>query len=239
MKKIQKNFNNLKLSIWWTIYAISQSYYLLIILLVPLINFYFTYEILLCDDGNGFPRETYYNYYGYENKPVQYQPYNPGLQVTSEGYRFELPDNSSGYPMLKVNLNGRIVYAQYSGIDYLGNYVYTYENGSFSVDSTRLGEIEPTRSEVINEAYYKGSGWGHKDVITTKYNSKPSIWNKIKADFKRTQEKAYRDRLASDKLSNRIANATRESRNYRHLNNLERSNKIASQHSHRRIRRFD
>lgn len=85
----------------------------------------------------------------------------------------------------------------------------------------------------------KSGQFNSYDEFKGSYTSNKSLWKIIKDDLKRTQDKAYRDRLASDERSGRIANVSRESRNRRHLNNIERSNKIASQHSHRRIRRFD
>jgi hypothetical protein len=160
-----------------------KLYFLILMPLLLVSHLYFTCEILLCDDRQGnLLNDGHYNSYPseYRDKPIQYQPYRPGLQQTTEGYRFELPadqpNNSSSYPpMVRIELNGRLIYAQYSGQDYSGNPMYTYDNQNFSIDSTRIGEIEPLRSEVINEAYYQGGGQGHKDVITTKFNSKPGI----------------------------------------------------------------
>jgi hypothetical protein len=239
-KTIVMYYNNLKLSILWLIYITKPFHYLLILFLIPLMHFYFTHEVLLCDDNQGSPRETYNNYYGYNDRSTPYQAYQPGLQITSEGYRFELENNCVNYPSLKLNINGKLVYAQYSGIDAMGNHMYTYENDSFSEDSTKLGEIEPTRSEVINEAYYKATGWGHKDIITTKYNSKPGFWNKIKADFRRTREAAYKDKLASLDRNAQITRASRGSRNNRHMAGLERTNKRTSEYNnYRKVRRFD
>jgi hypothetical protein len=155
MKRFINNLIN-----YAVIFSYSGYYNYVMVVFILVCYYNQTIEILLCDDGNGGSVYESYNYGDrYGDRPVvQYQAYRPGLQETSEGYRFELPAESANPPMLRVELNGRLVYAQYSGQDHLGNPMYTYDNQNFSINSTRIGEIEPLRSEVINEAYYKAGG---------------------------------------------------------------------------------
>ena len=250
-KKYIKMYNNINLYIWSIAYKINKFYYsdnfikLYSFIIMPLLlasQLYLTYDVLLCDDGyNNLSHETYNLSYEseYRDRSV-YQPYRPGLHNTSEGYRYELPDNSIGSPKLRVQLNGEIIYAEYSGQDFQGNPIYTYNNHSFSINSTKLGEIEPTRSEIINEAYYKGGGWGHKDVITTKFNSKPGIWNKIKSDFKNARDSANRNQKYTLDNDNAIIKDVRLSRAHNEMARLSRRNHVNYDYSyHRKVRRFD
>jgi len=245
-----KTHNNIKLYICLVKNIISNLYYnntfinIYYFIIIPLFlvsNLYFTCDVLLCDDGS-LPYEAYN--WSYESRgidrPVEYQPYRPGLQETSEGYRYELPAESSNPPQLIVNFNGKLVYAQYLGYDSAGNPMYTYKNHSFSIDSTRLGEIEPTRSEVINTTYYQGGGLRHKDVITTKFNSKPGFWNKIKSDFKNARDSASKDRELSLKRESTIIRAVRASRARSDMDHLSRRNQVSSYYNNQhKVRRFD
>lgn len=238
MKKFKNNL------LHYTIIFTNSGYYSYFIMVLILVSYYYsTYEILLCDDGYGnSPYETYNNNAeGSRNKPVQYQPYRPGLQETSEGYRFELPAESSNPPVIRVELNGRVVYAQYLGQDYLGNSMYTYNNQNFSLDSTQIGEIEPLRSEVLNESYYQAGYWGHKDVITTKYNSKPGIWNKIKSDFKSARESASKNSSSRLDQSSSIIKDVRSSRAGHDMLRQSRRNHRSDYYNSnsRRVRRYD
>lgn len=250
-KTFIKKYNNIYLYIWSIAYKINKFYYsdnfikLYFFVFIPLLlasQLFLTYDVLLCDNNyNNISDKTYnWSYESeYRDRSV-YQPYRPGLHHTSEGYRYELPDNSIGYPKLRVRLNGEIIYAEYSGQDSQGNPIYTYNNNSFSINSTKLGEIEPTRSEIINEAYYKGGGWGHKDVITTKFNSKPGIWNKIKSDFKNARDSANRNQRYNLEQNNAIMRGIRTSRTNNHITDLSHRNQVNYDYSHhRKVRRFD
>jgi len=238
-----KNFySNLKLYLRWTIYIVTKFYYLAIPIIALINYYYFTCDILLCDNPDeALSWETYNRSYEYQYRSAEYQPYRPGLQETSEGYRFELPaDNSTSPPVLRVNINGKVVFAEYSGQDIQGNPMYTYKNHNFSVDSTQLGLIEPTRSEVLGKGYYQGSGWGHK-VTTNKYDTnRRSIWNKIKSDFKSARQSASKDRTISLQENNKLMSNIRSSRANNHMRHQEGRNNLSTNYNYnRRIRRFD
>ena len=256
-EKYIRVYNNIKLLILLGRYLINKLYsdnyikiYFFIFMPLLLIsNLYFSCEILLCDDRqDSLPHGIYYRDYvsDYRDKPLQYQPYRPGLQQTTEGYRFELPadqpTSSSSYPpMVRVELNGRLIYAQYSGQDYLGNPMYTYDNQNFSIDSTRIGLIEPTRSEVLNEGYYPIGTLGHKDLYTTKYNSKPGFWNKIKSDFKSARESAGRDKNLRINQESSIVKDVRSSRAGHDMLRQSHRNHRSDYYNYynRKVRRFD
>jgi hypothetical protein len=131
--------------------------------------FYITNDVFLCDDipyndgssqrpdlqGNYNREDSNYPLYNREGNRI-YQPYREGLHNTSQGFRYELPDNCINKQTFAVELDGKPVYAKYLGIDIQGNPLYTcYSDGSCS---TQLGIIEPTRSEVIGNGYYIGTG---------------------------------------------------------------------------------
>lgn len=98
-----------------------------------------------------------------EGRPI-YQAYNEGLQQTSQGYRYELetsqgsPYELEAYQGYRYELGGRALPVEYGGVDSNGNPIY------YTLNSTQLGEISPTRSEVINNNYYQG---GYKVPLDT------------------------------------------------------------------------
>ena len=249
INKIIKKIYNLNISISRFYYCISPitTFYYFILPIILLIHFYLTNDFILCDDGN-VPNEsncwgaestnntvnsTFYpqyetstynstwrweeGNYGVDNGPVQYEPYRPGLQYTTEGYRYEM--------------DGQVHYCD--GCPNHSNYANN------TVQSTQLGLIEPTRSEVLGKGYYQGSGWGHHNVYTTKYRStRSSIWNKIKDDFRKTTSNAHKDRIVSHNKSSNLMKDVRKSRILRDVSKMEHTNTFNQTRPYK-VRRFD
>jgi hypothetical protein len=111
-----------------------------------------------------------YNNTSIQSNNVQYHPYRPGIQYTTEGYRYEL-DSSSNYNNVPVDGDSRYKYT-----------VDGYDNNSHN-NSTQLGVIEPTHSEVINNGYYNGNGYV-LPVDTSKTTFKRRVYNKVKVSIK-------------------------------------------------------
>jgi hypothetical protein len=101
---------------------------------------------------------------------VQYHPYRPGIQYTSEGYRYEL-GSTSNYNNVPVEVDSTYKYT-----------VDGYDNNSHN-DSTQIGLIEPTHSEVINNGYYQGNGYV-LPVDTSKTTFQRRVYNKVKVSIK-------------------------------------------------------
>lgn len=199
---------------------VKHNYF--IIPIIILINFCFTCDTLLCDGTDETVSvKTYNNYYESEKIPVEYQPYRPGLQYTSEGYRYEADSRPVNYQYTsegyRHEADGRPVDNHPYSYDstrrvaldqmYPGNNnpnpnsnpnpnngIYTNDNQS---DSTKLGFIggEPTNSFINREAYK--AGW----VSSIKPAGKHGLWECIKNDFKETRESITREKIHRDRLA--------------------------------------
>ena len=126
-------------------------------------------------------QETYSTHYS-DGTPI-YKPYNDGLQETLHGYRYELNGNSvvNTRPEPFLNeLDGKDINLQYVGVDINGNLIYQYVTVS---NSTQLGEIAPTRTEVLNDGYYHGNGF-NMPLDTSNSTLKRRIYNKVKVGIK-------------------------------------------------------
>jgi hypothetical protein len=146
--------------------------YLLFIIILLSCYFYITGEIYYCDDEVTYTSSWENNYRNRTNgstsymtcyndgRPI-YQPYNEGLQYTSNGHRYELPTNytnsirfadnlGANQEPFVVELDGNTVYAKHMSTDIHGNHLYSYSYDG----STQIGVIEPTMSGV--NRYYTG-----------------------------------------------------------------------------------
>lgn len=170
-------------------------------------------EIYHCDDlpsyENATNNSTWYNNYQTRNEEARYhtthsdgtplyEPYNEGLQPTSNGHRYELPANervvrfqepsASAHviqPQQERNLDqfiaeldGRPIYARFHYTDMQGKDFYSYSYDG----STMIGIIEPTRSEVVGNGYYQGTGW--TIVRNVPDTTSRRIYNKVKTSIK-------------------------------------------------------
>jgi hypothetical protein len=120
---------------------------------------------------------------------VQYQPYRPGLQATSEGYRYEMVGagnpESVQYQPYRPGLHATSEGYRY---EFVGDYTQQKRvafnlniNSSETSDtSTQLGLIEPTRSEVINNSYYYAEWRRNTPYDTSESSLKRRVYNKIK-----------------------------------------------------------
>ncbi len=185
-------------------------FYALILIRIIIItyNCLISGEIYHCDDipsDENASDSTWYNNYQTRNEEARYptrhsdgtplyEPYKEGLQSTSKGLRYELPTNEKAvrfedsgpfFPREERNLDnfiaeldGKPVYVTYDHTDMQGKDFYSYSY----YGSTMIGEIEPTKSEVIGNGYYKGSGW----TIVQKVPNTTSrrIYNKVKTSVK-------------------------------------------------------
>lgn len=149
-------------------------------------------------------RETYSTYYN-NGTPI-YQAYHEGLQGTSHGYRHELNGDSTIRQEPFFNeLDGKPIQLQYVGVDYLGNPIHQHVSVH---NSTQLGEIAPTRSEVINGGYYKGGGY-NMPLDTSNPTFKRRIYNKVKVSIKNhiaksNDEYLRQERIRSENFASRI-----------------------------------
>lgn len=171
--------------------------------------------------GNAEARPSTSYHSGVDGGYTHYEPYRPGLQSTTEGYRYEM-DGQWRYctdcPNCPHNPN---------------------LHHSNSTHSTQLGLIEPTRSEVLGKGYYQGNGWDPRDVYTTKYRStRSTIWNKIKDDFKKTSYNAHKDSVNSTNKATKLVKDVRSSRIARDVSKLERMNTYNKLNPYK-VRRFD
>jgi len=78
------------------------------------------------------------------------------LSANERKIRFELstPEGERNLDQFIAELDGRPVYVRYDHTDMQGKAFYSYSCDG----STMIGEIEPTRSEVIGNGYYQGTG---------------------------------------------------------------------------------
>lgn len=205
---------------------------------------------------------VYTGYPIYDNEGISlYQPYNSGLQSTGGGYRYELGgsqvsryelDGGQIYHELDggqgfINLNatyyttdGRGVPLEYEyrGLDSNGNPIYHY---SYS-NSTQLGEVVPTRTEVLNDNYSHG---GLKIPLdTSKTTFKGRIKNKVKTSIKNhiaksSDESIRQDRLRVELSSKRLHEYKRVARAHDSRRVIDITNGNTSGSYTKRVRRWD
>jgi len=184
-------------------------------------------------------QETYRTHYS-NGTPI-YQPYNDGLQGTIHGYRYELSGSSAvntGPEPFFNELDGKSVDLQYVGVDIQGNPVYQY----ISVhNSTQLGEIGPTRSEVLNDGYYHGTGF-NMPLDTSNTTLKRRLYNKVKVGIKNhiaksNDEYLYKERIHSENLARRIHDFKKMSKAHDSRRVINMLNSKPS--TYKSIRRFD
>ena len=165
-------------------------------------------------------QETSYGYYTHYNDgtPI-YKPYNEGLQETLHGYRYELNSNS-------IPVNTR------------------QEPSLYELDgSSQIGEISPTRSEVINNGYYYGSGY-KMPLDTSKTTTKRRLYNKVKMSIKNHIAKSSDEALRQDRIRSEMA--ARRYQEYKEMKRVQTSRKILSRINpeptpffSNKVRRFD
>lgn len=264
------------------IYVYFNAFYISIILriFIFLYTFYLTgasQEIYHCDDypsventtGDSY-ESTWYNNYQNRNYNNQYhtthsdgtplyEPYNEGLQPTSKGHRYELSNNERtvrfeeperNLDQFTAELDGRPVYARYYYTDMQGqdHYSYSYDG------STMIGEIEPTKSEVIGNGYYRGSGNEWRIVDTSPTTTTRRIYNKVKTSIKNHIAKSNDEAIRQHNMNNKNyyeavqrAKSMNRSRKTKHVNEMlshHRDNSAFSKgvsigSKSKKVRRFD
>jgi len=141
-----------------------------------------------------------------------------------QGYRYELdgkPDN-----------------IQYVGVDIQGNPIYKYIR-----ESTQLGEIAPTRSEVINDGYYHGNGYS-LPLDTSKTTLKRRIFNKVKVSIKNHIAKSNDEYLRQERI--RSENMSRRIQDFKNMSRVHESRRVTNMLNPKhpvsipkKVRRFD
>lgn len=216
-------------------------FYALILIRIIIVSYstFFGSEVYHCDDipSNENVRGEYwhnvnnqesswYNNYQSRNQYTQYptthsdgtpryEPYNEGLQSTSNGHRYELPNNETGgwieeptrnLDQFTAELDGVPIYARYHYTDMQGKDYYSYSYDG----STQIGIIEPTRSEVIGNGYYQGTGWTIVDTSpsSTRRRVFNNVKNSVKNHIAKSSDEAIRQRnMETKKYCEDIARA--------------------------------
>jgi hypothetical protein len=199
-------------------------------------------------ENNYHSRNVQESYLQYKNGQPLYQAYNVGLQETSQGYRYELGGGSS---TININANdytqdGRPVALEYAGVDVNGQTIYRYTYPTTTC-STQLGEIEPVRSEVINERFYEGGGWPKPPLDVSKTTLGDKIYNKakiaIKNRFAKYNEPTWQrqERVeAYDRQMSKIRQMRRAEESQRYYEKCKRQFQYyKSIESSKKVRRFD
>lgn len=106
----------------------------------------------------------------------QYLPYNPGIVLTSEGYRVELE-------------NAEISQQEYGfkRINHPSHYPQTYDFQTGNNNSYRIDEIAPTRSEVEENGIYFGNHIDPK--LNRSHIPNHSLFHDVKARIKHSFRK--------------------------------------------------
>ena len=192
-------------------------------------------------EGSRFELGDSSNYTSIQRNNVEYYPYRPGIQYTTEGSRFELDGNSAVNSSQEPNLyelDDKLVDLQYVGVDINGHPIYQYVSAS---NSTQVGIIEPTRSEVLNNGYYNGNG--HVlPINTSKTTFQRRVYNKIKVSIKNHIAKSNDEFLRQDRArTERIMRDIQTSRRIAKAKELSRINTMNTTHirSVKVVRRFD
>jgi hypothetical protein len=186
-------------------------------------------------------RETYSTHYS-DGRPI-YQAYNEGLQETLHGYRYELNGNSAvniRQESFFNELDGRSVHLQYVGVDIQGNPIYQHVPVS---NSTQLGEIAPTHSEVINGGYYQGNGY-NMPLDTSNPTLKRRFYNKVKVGIKNhiaksNDEYLRQERVRSETFARRLHDLKKTSKAHEARRVFNMLNPKSSVSTPKKIRRFD
>lgn len=230
-------------------YLHFNLFYALILIRIIIIsyNFFIGGEVLHCDDlpsnddatGNTRNQESsWYNNYQTKNHHYQYstrhsdgtplyEPYSEGLQSTSNGHRYELPDNERvvrfelpgnetepvrNLDQFTTELDGVPVYARYHYTDMQGKDYYSYSyDGSTMIGimepnisgdgSNMIGTIEPTRSEIDGKGYYQGAGWTIVHKVHTSKSRR--IFNKVKTTITNHIAKSNDEAIRQHNMNNK------------------------------------
>lgn len=151
-----------------------------------------------------------------DGRPINYEPYRPGLQPTNEGYRYEL-DGSSHRPLVRSNRNEGIHGPSAYQSSYESNY---YNQGSNSGARVRVEDyygisndqsvrngvcINPIDSEYYRESYvtnplhdetYPAAG---ESIINKTKKKINKFVNYVKKDIRKEQRIAQEIQREKDK----------------------------------------
>lgn len=236
------------------------EYYRVLIHILIIVSCFFTADIHLCDDGtstnvwggelDGKPVTVSYNNnqdysnctgyrgnYGYDSsgqptwsytvgencvedrmgRPIYYQAYDTGLFNTSDGYRYEVSGCS-----------GRELEGKHINVN-MG-----------SVNSTQIGIIEPTKSEIINKGYYQGG----PPVVPCDFSNssfKRRMYNKVKVAVKNHINKSNEESLRQDFYKTECL--MKDIRHSRGINNVYNTKRLSDRMNNTnytvKVRRFD
>lgn len=254
MNIFKKYIKNLNIKI-----AIVIFYHIIVLA----ITWYFTSVILLCDDGPDtkewgqdwnkpvVTEDTPYNDQdgGNNNK---YVPYRPGLQSTSQGYRYEADGKSVNYQLTKEGyrseVDGRPVNYHPCSYDSTrrvnlnqmysnnNNNAYNSDNVSYS---TKIAVNPKGNSTIDSNSTIGGdtiSSSEAKKFVKDMYKPLPegqniyikrpnkarAIWDVIKDDFRTTRDEAYKSRQISNRNNERYMSNIKASRNAAAENRTQR-----------------
>jgi hypothetical protein len=206
-------------------------------LILSSLYIYIASDVYLCDDDYLTNQE--YTWGGeLDGRPQYvYQPYRPGLQYTSNGYRYEMdgaPNGNQYNEYLRSHPYTR------AGTAHWGDY---YEDHRDSNSSLQLGLIEPTNSEVIRYGLDKHNDAYHSDAVhhgPGRPNSiRKALWEFVKDDVRKTQAKVQASRAKIDAQNNLSGKILRETREAAYIRRMEKSNEAVRHYdSLRKVRRF-
>jgi len=167
---INKKYLELKPLIFYLQMYILLNPFLLyiIIILLYMLSFIYFVDIVFCDDGG---ERTYYRGTGVwggelDGKPLNFEPYRPGLYVTKEGCRYELDGKAVDYHSNSYETGRNIRY----------DVLYKPEANNWTEiacdNSTQLGFVEESTDEERTRAAF------HRDALRKEYDPNKHYSNK-------------------------------------------------------------
>lgn len=204
------------------------------ILLLIIGYIYITSDVWLCDDGNsssfrvngwggeldgrpinnnnvqGYDYQNNNAQYYSKHNNVNYEPYRPWYsQETSQGIRYEMDANGNNYHPYGPNS-------------------YNIDPFNRESESTLLGSIEPSRSELENNGYYVRGAYDNCYVVNPGKPSsiKRSLWNWVKNDLNETRKKVEARRIKVH-YQNEVSISGRDVRAARYVARTEAYEKAA------------
>lgn len=209
-------------------------------IIIMLSYIYITSDVWLCDDT---PSGTVWGGELAGTPQHSYEPYRPGLQQTSQGYRYEM-DGNNNYPRYEMEGDNNYPRYEMDGNNSKHHHPYgpnSYDNNRYyESQSTQLGVIEPTRSEFERNGYSLEPEFGFgKTIPWGKPSLRKSVWKYIKNDIKKTHEKVEA-RRAKVQYQNEHGDSGYWLRQARHAERQElRNREVAKYDQLRKVRRFD
>lgn len=186
-------------------------------------------DVYLCDDGTGrsseWVSEWNSNDSGNRGKDNNYQPYRPGLQPTSQGYRYEADSKEVNYQYTSQG------YRYEAGGRPVNTHPYSYDSTrNTRVDQMYSGNMNPSGGLSERGSVIPGDSISSQTAIKHVKNiySNPlpegknmyikhdslakTLWGHIKNDFKSSRDSALRDHNKSLEDGSKIMSNIRDTR---------------------------